>query len=286
MASETQPSKNSDLIPRIIVAAIGVPVLLSAAFFGPNWLLSVFVTAAGTIGAWEYLRMTLQNDFRLDGWVGVVAVASLLSVAFWCPTPTTFAVAVFAATMAVFLTVLASLKSVEESARRLGAIFSGIVYLGVLFGAYAYLIRDGEPTQVGRFQAGWFLLPMFIVWAGDTGAYFVGRAFGKHKLAPMVSPGKSWEGAVGGLLFSVLGAYLATVLLPLPDISLQIMVLMAIPGAILGQIGDLCESMIKRATGYKDSSRILYGHGGMLDRVDALIFAVPWVLLVRELWMV
>lgn len=278
--------KNPDLIPRIIVAVIGIPVLLGAAFFGPNWLLSTLLTIAASIGAWEYLRMTLQNDFRVDGWLGVVAVAAMLTIAFWSPTPAVIGVAVVAITLGVFCAVLFSLKSIEESAKRLGAIFSGIFYVGVLFGAYALLIREGNPTETGATQAGWFLLPMFIVWAGDTGAYFVGRAIGKHKLAPLVSPGKSWEGAVGGLFFSALGAFIASWILPLPPLSPTTLVVLAIPGAILGQIGDLCESMIKRATGYKDSSRILYGHGGMLDRVDALIFAVPWVLIVRELWIV
>lgn len=287
MSSPAQPSdkKNSDLVPRIIVALIGVPVLLGAAFLGPNWLLSTFVTIAGTIGAWEYMRMTLNNDFRVDGWIGVAAVAALLSVAYWAPTPLFVGATAFAVTMAVFVCVLFSLKTVQESAHRIGAIFSGIVYMGVLFGAYALLVREGTPSQTGPTQAGWFLFPMFIVWAGDTGAYFVGRAIGKHKLSPMVSPGKSWEGAIGGLFFSVLGAFVASWILPLPAMPAWLIVTMAIPGAILGQIGDLCESMIKRATGYKDSSRILYGHGGMLDRVDALIFAVPWVLLARELWL-
>ena len=281
-SSETKVKKNPDLVPRVLVALVGAPLLLVAAFLGPNWLLWAVIAIAGTIGAWEYLRMTLQRDLRVDGWVGIGAVLALLCSVYWRSDAPVLATVLFASTIATFCAVLFSLRSVQESASRIGAIFSALIYVGGLFAAYIFLIREGEPQARGATQAGWFLLPMFIVWAGDTGAYFVGRAIGKHKLAPLVSPGKSWEGAVGGLAFSVLGAFAGARLLPLPEIPVVVLVTMAIPGAILGQIGDLCESMIKRATGFKDSSRILSGHGGILDRVDALIFAVPWIALVRE----
>lgn len=281
----TKESKNSDLLPRVVVAVLGIPVLLGAAFFAPNWVLWLLIVLAGSIGAWEYLRMTLQRDFRLDGIVGVASVSVMLTALYWFDTPLGVGGTLFGVTAALFAAVLFSLRDVEESARRIGALFSGLVYLGVLFGGYVFLVKSVPRSSSGSFQAGWFLFPMFVVWAGDTGAYFVGRAFGKRKLAPRVSPGKSWEGAIGGLFASVLGAFVASWILPLPEIPSWLVVVMAVPAAILGQMGDLCESLIKRATGFKDSSRILYGHGGMLDRVDALIFAVPWILIARELWL-
>lgn len=277
--------KNSDLIPRIVVAVVGIPVILSAAFLGPNWVLWLIVLLTATIGSWEYLRMTLQRDFRLDGAVGLLSVGLMLSALYWFDTPLAVGGTLFGVTVAIFAAALFALKDVEESARRLGAIFSGFVYITVMFGGYTYLIKASPRDPLSEFQAGWFLFPMFVVWAGDTGAYFVGRAIGKRKLSPRVSPGKSWEGAIGGLFASVLGAFLATWLLPLPLIPLWLVIAMAVPAAILGQLGDLCESLIKRATGFKDSSQILYGHGGMLDRVDALMFASPWILIARELWL-
>jgi len=277
--------KNSDLLPRVIVAVVGIPVLLSAAFLGPNWVLWLCVLLTATIGAWACLRMTLQRDFRLDGVVGVLSVSLMLSALYWLDTPLAIAGTLFGVTVAIFGATLVSLRNVEESARRLGAVFSGLVYITVMFGGYTYLIKATPRGAVAEFQAGWFLFPMFVVWAGDTGAYFVGRAFGKRKLAPRVSPGKSWEGAIGGLAASVLGAFVASWILPLPAIPAWLVVTMAVPAAVLGQMGDLCESLIKRATGFKDSSKILYGHGGMLDRVDALMFASPWILIARELWL-
>ena len=120
----------------------------------------------------------------------------------------------------------------------------------------------------------WVILLLSVVWMGDTGAYFAGRAFGKHKLHPKVSPKKTWEGALGGLVASLgAGALAAGWYLPaFPWLGLVVAVL---PAAILGQAGDLCESVLKRTCGVKDSGRILPGHGGILDRVDALVFAAP-----------
>lgn len=281
----TTEKKNADLIPRIVVAVLGIPFLLSAAFLGPNWIVWACIVTAGTIGAWEYMRMMLQRDFRLDGWVGVASVAAALSALYWANTPLVVGATIFLITASIFATVLIAMRDINDSARRLASIISGFVYVSVLFGGYVLLIKETPRTVTAEFQAGWFLFPMFVVWAGDTGAYFVGRAIGKRKLAPRVSPGKSWEGAIGGLVFSVIGAFVASLILPLPAIPAWLIIVMAVPGAILGQMGDLCESLIKRATGFKDSSSILYGHGGMLDRIDALMFACPWIYIAREFWL-
>ncbi len=142
--------------------------------------------------------------------------------------------------------------------------------------------EDGQRHAVAPHQAGWLLLPMFVIWAGDTGAYFAGRAFGRHKLAPRLSPKKTWEGAVGGACASVLGGWAAASLF-FDGIPFWQVVVIALPAAVLGQVGDLSESLIKRSTGVKDSGRIIYGHGGVLDRVDGLIFAAPYFAIARHL---
>ena len=127
----------------------------------------------------------------------------------------------------------------------------------------------------------WVVLSMALAWGSDTGGYFAGRAFGKHKLYPSVSPNKTIEGALGGVVTSVLftlGFDALFVATSEAWVSLELwqVFLIAIPGNLLAQTGDLCESLIKRAHGVKDSGTIIYGHGGMLDRIDALIFASPW----------
>lgn len=284
-------AKNSDLIPRIAVAVIGIPLLVSLSIFGPNWMIWAIIMLASGISAWEFLRMTLQRNFRYDGAVALSVTIFTTAVIYWTDIPAVVAIAIFASVVAMFSTAMFTLQNHQDALVRLGGMFTSFTYITLLFGAYTLLIKasvlDVEASRASAvpYQAGWFLLPMFIIWGGDTGAYFIGRAFGKHKLAPRISPGKTWEGAAGGIVASILGAFIAAWLLPLPAIHPSLLILIALPAAVLGQIGDLCMSLVKRATGFKDSSSILYGHGGMLDRVDALIFASPWILIARELWL-
>lgn len=282
---QQKASKTSDLVQRLVTAIIAIPILLLAAIKGPNWAVWFILAAAGGISGWEYLRMTLDGDFRLDGVVGVVAIVATLAGIYWLDDLRIALAIVFISAIGMLSAILFSIRELIDSGRRIGAILGGYVYITALFSAYVLLTAGPEQDQTWQYQAGWFLFPMFIIWAGDTGAYFVGRAFGKHKMAPLVSPGKSWEGAVGNVFFAALGGYISTFFLPLPEMQLYEIAIYAVPAAIIGQVGDLAESMVKRATGYKDSSRILYGHGGMLDRVDALIFAVPWIWMTRDIFL-
>jgi phosphatidate cytidylyltransferase len=154
----------------------------------------------------------------------------------------------------------------------------GIAYTGGML-SFGYLLRY-HPYAVGRRAgAAMLLFPLALTWTTDIGAYFVGRAIGRRKLIPSVSPGKSVEGAVGGLVLTVLAAWLyqRAVLVPTAQLTLA-------PGAALlfgalvsvaAQVGDLFESLLKREAGVKDSSRIIPGHGGVLDRFDSLFFALP-----------
>jgi phosphatidate cytidylyltransferase len=145
-----------------------------------------------------------------------------------------------------------------------------LFYCAVLPTMLATLFRDA-----GEQGPAWVLMAMAVVWGSDTGAYFVGRAVGKHKLSRRVSPKKTIEGAVGGMLASIAAVFVFKYTL-LEDLALWQVFAIAVPANVLGQIGDLCESVIKRAHGVKDSGVIIYGHGGLLDRIDALIFAIPW----------
>ena len=141
----------------------------------------------------------------------------------------------------------------------------GILYI---FGAWktGILLHDLNPH--------WLMFGLMVNWVGDTGAYYVGKNFGRHKLAPSVSPGKTWEGAVAS---AVTGVVFGMIYLPLAirGTSLLVAGLLALAANVAGQVGDLAESAIKRAAGVKDSGSLLPGHGGLLDRVDSTTFALP-----------
>ncbi len=277
----TTEKKKSDLIPRVITAAIGAPILICIALFGPNWSLWVVLTVAAAISAWEMLSMLLAQRMRLDAILTIGAVIGTLATMYWSHDPAHTVIALFATLLLIPIAVLAFLPDIQEAAKRLTGCMTAWFYVAGCFAAYLLLVGDAPRDETGAHQAGWFLFPMFVVWAGDTGAYFTGRAFGRHKLAPVVSPKKTWEGAAGGLVSSVLGGLLCRAIffteMPILDV-----VVFSAPAAVLGQIGDLCESMIKRSTGVKDSGTILYGHGGILDRIDGLLFAVPWFFVARS----
>lgn len=147
---------------------------------------------------------------------------------------------------------------------------AGILYTGWLLG-YLVALRDLDSNRTWQ---SWVFLALFTTFASDTAAFFVGRALGRHKLAPQISPGKTWEGAIAG----VLGAILVSLFFVLPTpLSLHLNWWQAIPlgllVSILGQLGDLAESLFKRNMGVKDSSHLIPGHGGVLDRMDSVVFA-------------
>lgn len=172
-----------------------------------------------------------------------------------------------------FAFTLARPGELRTAPARVGLLSLGILYVAGLLTPLALLKRD-----TGDRGAQWIFLLLTIVWFADTTAYAFGRTLGKHKLYPAVSPGKTVEGSLGGLVGNV-GAVVLAKLWYMPELPWSAAAALALPAGVLGQVGDLCESLLKRAYGVKDSGRLLPGHGGMLDRVDALMFAAPYTYL-------
>ncbi len=262
--------KKGGLLPRVITAIVAVPFLLWALFgAGPDvWLAVVFVAAV--IGLSEYYAMTMGKDDPVVGAMGTSLGSLLILVVYFGP-PAYLLVGLLASSLAILIAVLMSYSKIERAAYLVGAGLGGILYVALPFATIALLRRD--PGADGPY---WVLLLLATIWASDTGAYFAGRALGKRKLSPVVSPNKTWEGAIGGLVASFVAAYIVVAISPI-QLRIDWLAGLVFPAAILGQLGDLCESLIKRSTGVKDSGKIIYGHGGILDRVDALIFAGPYV---------
>lgn len=268
--------KKSDLGARLITAVVAIPLILAVLFAAPAWTFTLVIAGAGAISAWEYCQITYGDELPAGPWVSAALTLPLVLVMHFAPAHTV--AALLAALTALFLFVLFGWRDQERATHQLGSSVTALVYGGLMLGCLALMRQvTGEAGPL------WVVLCLAIIWGSDTGAYFAGRALGKHKLYEAVSPNKTIEGALGGVATSVLFT-LGFDLLYAEALGLEAwtrlelwqVLLLAIPGNFLGQTGDLCESLIKRAHGVKDSGTIIYGHGGMLDRIDALIFASPW----------
>jgi phosphatidate cytidylyltransferase len=177
--------------------------------------------------------------------------------------------------IAAFADALLFETEIPNAPRRVGLAVLGAVYPGLLLAALIPL------RQLPRGEW-WIVLALTVTWLNDTFAYFTGRAFGRRKLYERISPSKTWEGALGGAAGSIVGA-LVVGRLWIPELPPWRAALIGAGAAVLGPAGDLSESMLKRAFGAKDSSHLLPGHGGLLDRIDALLFNAPFVLLCARL---
>ena len=178
--------------------------------------------------------------------------------------------------MIAFADALIFEEQIANAPRRVALAVLGVAYPGLLLSS---LVRIRQLER-GEW---WIILTLVVTWWNDTGAYFAGRAFGRTPLYPRISPSKTWEGAVGGAFLATVGALLVQHFW-LPDLPWWAAVLISLGASVFGPLGDLSESMLKRAFGTKDSGRLLPGHGGMLDRIDALMFTAPFVLLCARLF--
>lgn len=277
-----------NLAQRFLVAVVAVPILLFLLHYHrpePTWAL-IFI--ASLLAMNEFFAMTLPKEDRR----AALVMGGLACLAFYWLDPLALAalpresvvakLAMFASvnggTVALILAVIVpglyylfAFREIPTVANRYAATVAGIVYAGFLTTFLAKL-KLIDPHHVGDTV----VIVLLVAWVADTGGYFAGRFLGKAKLYEAVSPKKTWAGAYGGLAGSVLGV---TVLkLGFADwLSWLDVFLIAIPGGILGQMGDLAESLIKRAVGVKDSGALLPGHGGILDRIDAVLFIAPYV---------
>ena len=243
---------------RVLTAAIGIPLVIAITLYSPHWLFALIVAVIAGMCFSEFLAFgSSRMGSRPGGWIvlaGAAVTASFVGDATWVLT-------ILAAAFIFSFAVLTFDGSLESMLPRSSLAAFGMVYCCVLTGFIVWL----QPHVV--------LTLMGTIWAGDAAAYYGGRALGRRKLAPAISPNKTVEGAIAGLLGSVIaGIGLGTWLLNFPT---TVLAAASVAAAVAGQIGDLAESALKRSSNVKDSSSLLPGHGGMLDRLDSLLFAAP-----------
>lgn len=265
---------NKNLAVRLLTAAVAVPLILLLLYRGPAWGLYPVALFASMVGAWELFGMTHKEDpfGRVVGLV-VTAVVSVCAWLFGHDARAVIALMSLVPLAGPMIT-LARLGDLETAAMRAATLGFGPLFVGLPLTWLCVMRRDVG----GREGASYVVMSLMFAWFSDTGGYFAGRAFGKHQLYAVVSPKKTWEGALGGLGGSVVGALLAHFWY-LPEIPLAHALGLAVVAGALGQVGDLAESLFKRSTGVKDSGNIVPGHGGILDRVDAVLVTTTLVYL-------
>lgn len=262
-----------DLAKRLATAAVLVPALLLAIFLDPtHWSVVVFAALVSLAAHDEYLRMALPVTETDGAWLlrivsgGLGVAIVVLPSVFTTPAEVLPPLLTFGAVILGFAT-LGRSEQLPNAGRHFAVVLSGLLYVPLLMSVLPLLKRAGE--------ANWLAVTLCMAFFSDTVAYFFGRAWGKHKLYPAVSPKKTWEGSVGGIIGSCLATVGIGSLWALPDLPIGHAVALGVVASICGQAGDLVESMIKRTFGVKDSGELLPGHGGMLDRIDALVFVAP-----------
>jgi phosphatidate cytidylyltransferase len=239
------------------------PLLVLLLFFGPVWAWTALVFGAVALSAAEFFHLSHPNDDFARAFGVVVTLGVSVVLFFFKDEPRALLTMVAALPLLSILLALFRLGDVRTSAARMAATTFGPLWLGLL--TFTALLR----SMNGTLGQGYVLMAVTFAWLADTGAYFAGRYLGRHPLYAAVSPKKTIEGLLGALAGAVLAALLAHFWY-LPQIALIDALALALAAGILGQLGDLGESLLKRSTGVKDSGEIVPGHGGMLDRLDAL----------------
>ncbi len=262
--------KNRNLLWRVVTGLTTLPIVLYLIYLG-GWAAAGLFSFAAAACAYEYANITLkQRNGAVWVTVAIAAVMPLLPV--WQPQRLYQGITVATAVVFLFASAWHLVRGpLAEASQRSAQLLTAFVYghIGLTSLSVVRLMEDG---------GWWAVVALVITWGNDTMAYFAGRFLGRHKLYPAVSPNKTWEGFLGGIVGAVGFLFIQRAFF-FDGLTVLDCVVLGVAGSVLGPLGDLVESMIKRAHEVKDSGRILPGHGGMLDRLDALIFNAPLVLL-------
>jgi phosphatidate cytidylyltransferase len=265
--TSSSSSRMSQLGKRVLSTIVLVPIFLWIVVGGPAWLFALMIVAVSMLANWEFTRMFQRAGVPVLREAGLLW-GGLVTLAFVRPDRAGAAFAVVV--LGLLAASLDKGGAGPERWQRVAVTLLGVCYVNWLLG-HAITLR-ALPDGVH-----WILLLVWVTWVGETAAYVVGSLAGRHKLVPGISPGKTVEGAVAQLVASLLAA-LAAVGWIVPGLQLRDAIAVGILLGVLGQVGDLVESAIKRSVGTKDAGSVIPGHGGILDRIDGLLFNVPVLL--------
>ena len=272
-------------VARVVTAAVLLPILIVSIIFPPLALLFVLLTvAAMVIALFEFWLLARKQQIRADAAAGLLSAAALCTVFYFTEPgklPDLFMIQLILILLTIGSLAAAMLRGApfDRMISSAGVTVLGVMYI-VLLGGHLVALRVGFAPQVSKHLLSFFFL---VIMGADAAAYYGGRAFGKHKLAPGISPGKTWEGAVAGMLASLLLAAAAHYWF-FPELPTKFALPLAAVMNVISVIGDLTESALKRSAGAKDTATILPGHGGVLDRIDSLLFNAPLIYYFARLY--
>ena len=279
----------SELTRRVLFAVVAAPLGIVIVFYG-GAALAALLAIVSALGAWEFFRIARASGLTPIEDIGI-PLAGVVPLFVHARYLRLYELPLSGMAVAVLAILGVTIFTRGVSGKPLGAAAStvfGVLYTGGML-SFGYAIRyhdyviEGVRVPLGSLAVAsgglLLLLPLLLTWASDIGAFFVGRAFGKRKLMPSVSPGKTVAGAIGGLVVTVIVGWLYTRFVLAPTTQLAFVrggvFIFGFLVSVAAQVGDLAESLLKREAGMKDSSHIIPGHGGVLDRFDSLLFVLP-----------
>lgn len=254
---------------RWLTGIVAIPLLFALIHLGSEKLFSFFILTVILLAVWEYNRLVFGKEGRIAEKAEVSAFASVIALSAYLGNFPLIASVITFSILISFLLFLFRIKGQDFDIFNLGKVVLGFMYIPLMMSYFILLRRLTEGVL-------WIFFVLVIAFSGDIFAYYTGRTIGRRKLQPFVSPGKTIAGTVALFAGSIAGAVFFQQFF-FPEISLMHAFVLGAVGGILGQLGDLFESAIKRAAGVKDSGFILPGHGGVMDRIDCLSFMAPFV---------
>jgi phosphatidate cytidylyltransferase len=271
-----KPAAKSSGAARLITAAVVLPFLIASILvLWLKWLFVAMAIAAMALALFEFYVLAKKRDLKPDTGSGFLAAITILVISLF---PADLYNIILVQMVIIVLTagtlVAATLRGApfDKMIGSVGSTILGVLYIALL-GSHLVALRMWYNQAIAADMLSFFFL---VLMGADAGAYYVGRAFGKRKLAPSISPGKTWEGVIGGVAAAIVMAALAHYWF-FRELPLKFAIPLAVVMTVVGILGDLAESALKRSAGAKDAASILPGHGGLLDRLDSLLFNAPLI---------